>query len=275
MCKIDQLPGADTTAPRDLSMQPEPLKTLLEDVRSGALAVETANTRLAELMRAASVEDMGFARIDHHRALRQGFPEVVFGEGKTPDQVARIAETIVRAGHRLLVTRTNADAYAAVLDRVPDAVFHDRARIVSHVSPGAAESTGKGTILVVSAGTSDQPVAEEAAVTAEVMGNRVARLYDVGVAGLHRLLAEQARLEAARVVIVVAGMDGALASVVGGLVSVPVVAVPTSIGYGASFGGVAALLAMLNSCATGVAVVNIDNGFGAAAVASRFNHGDR
>ena len=256
-------------------MQPEPLKTLLEDVRSGALAVETANTRLAELMRAASVEDMGFARIDHHRALRQGFPEVVFGEGKTPDQVARIAETIVRAGHRLLVTRTNADAYAAVLDRVPDAVFHDRARIVSHVSPGAAESTGKGTILVVSAGTSDQPVAEEAAVTAEVMGNRVARLYDVGVAGLHRLLAEQARLEAARVVIVVAGMDGALASVVGGLVSVPVVAVPTSIGYGASFGGVAALLAMLNSCATGVAVVNIDNGFGAAAVASRFNHGDR
>ena len=224
-------------------------------------------------MRAAPLEDIGFARVDHHRVRRQGFPEVVFGQGKTPAQVARIAETIVGAGQRLLVTRTDVDAYTAVLNRVPEAVFHERARIISHVSPGAQERTGHGTILVVSAGTSDQPIADEAAVTADVMGNRVERLYDVGVAGLHRLLAEQARLEAARVVIVVAGMDGALASVVGGLIAVPVVAVPTSIGYGASFGGLAALLSMLNSCATGVAVVNIDNGFGAAAVASRFNHG--
>ena len=256
-------------------MQPQHLTALLEDVRSGTLAVETAHTRLADAMRAAPVEDVGFARIDHHRALRQGFPEVVFGQGKTPAQVARIAETIVGAGHRLLVTRTDGDAYAAVLDRVPEAVFHDSARIISHVSPAAPEPTGHGTILVVSAGTSDQPVADEAAVTAGVMGNRVDQLYDVGVAGLHRLLAERARLAAAGVVIVVAGMDGALPSVIGGLVSVPVVAVPTSIGYGASFGGLAALLSMLNSCATGVAVVNIDNGFGAAAVASRFNHGHR
>ena len=212
-------------------MKPERIKALLEDVRTGALTVDTAQARLADAMRAAPFEDVGFARVDHHRAIRQGFPEVVFGQGKTPDQIARIAETIVAAGHRLLVT-----------------------------------------ILIASAGTADHPVADEAAVTADVMGNRVARLDDVGVAGLHRLLAERAQLEQARVVIVVAGMDGALASVVGGLISTPVIAVPTSVGYGASFGGVAALLSMLNSCATGVAVVNIDNGFGAAALASRINH---
>jgi NCAIR mutase (PurE)-related protein len=253
-------------------MQPDHIKALLEDVRTGALTVETAQTRLARVMRAAPFEDVGFARIDHHRTLRQGFPEVVFGQGKTPTQIARIAETIVGAGHRLLVTRTDAEAYAAVRNRVPEAVFHDSARIISHVSPDAGELTGQGTILIVSAGTSDQPIADEAAVTAGVMGNRVERVYDVGVAGLHRLLAQRARLEEAQVVIVVAGMDGALASVVGGLVSVPVIAVPTSIGYGASFGGIAALLSMLNSCATGVTVVNIDNGFGAAASASRFNH---
>ena len=253
-------------------MQSDHIKTLLEDVQTGALTVEAAQTRLADSMRAAPFEDLGFARIDHHRAIRQGFPEVVFGQGKTPTQIARIAESIVGAGHRLLVTRTDAAAYAAVRNPVPAAVFHESARIISFVNPDDEELTGLGTILVVSAGTSDQPIADEAAVTASVMGNRVERMHDVGVAGLHRLLAQRARLEAAQVVIVVAGMDGALASVVGGLVSVPVIAVPTSIGYGASLGGVAALLSMLNSCATGVTVVNIDNGFGAAASASRFNH---
>lgn len=254
-------------------MKPERIKALLEDVRTGALTVDTAQTRLADAIRAAPFEDVGVARVDHHRAIRQGFPEVVFGQGKTPDQIARIAETIVAAGHRLLVTRTDAEAYVVVRDRVPGAQFHESARIISHIShTTGSEPTGHGTILIASAGTADHPVADEAAVTANVMGNRVERLDDVGVAGLHRLLAERAQLEQARVVIVVAGMDGALASVVGGLISTPVIAVPTSVGYGAAFGGVAALLSMLNSCATGVAVVNIDNGFGAAAMASRINH---
>ena len=251
-------------------MKPETLRTLLEQVRSGTLAVEAAQTQLATSMRQAPFEDVGFARIDHHREIRQGFPEVIFGEGKTPDQVAHIAAQIVAAGHRLLVTRTDTDAFAAVRDRVDGAVFHATARLISQTTE--APPTGYGTILVVSGGTADQRVAEEAVVTGEVMGNRVERLYDVGVAGLHRLLAERPRLEQARVIVVVAGMEGALPSVVGGLVSAPVIAVPTSVGYGASFGGIAALLSMLNSCATGVAVVNIDNGFGAAVLASRINH---
>ena len=253
-------------------MRPETLRTVLEQVRSGALAVEAAQTQLATAMRQAPFEDVGFARVDHHRAIRQGFPEVVFGGGKTPDQVAEIAARIVEAGHNLLVTRTDADAFAAVRGRVGGALFHETARVISHTTD--EHPTGHGTILVVSGGTSDQRVSEEAVVTGEVMGNRIERLYDVGVAGLHRLLAERSRLEQARVIVVVAGMEGALPSVVGGLVSVPVIAVPTSIGYGASFGGVAALLSMLNSCATGVAVVNIDNGFGAAALASMINHRD-
>jgi len=224
-----------------------------------ALAVQSAD----------SFEDLGFARVDHHRASRQGFPEVIFGEGKTPDQVARIARAIVDRGHSLLVTRTNAAAFTELAKLVPDATFHPQARIIER---RLDVPLGAGTILIAAAGTSDIPVAEEAAITAEVMGNAVDRLYDVGVAGLHRLLAERVRLESARVIIVVAGMEGALASVVGGLVKVPVVAVPTSVGYGANFRGLAALLAMLNSCATGVAVVNVDNGFGAAAVASSINH---
>jgi hypothetical protein len=214
-------------------------------------------------------EDLGFARVDHHRESRQGFPEVVLGLGKTPEQIARIATAIVERGHSLLVTRADAAAYTAVARVVPDARFHESARIIER---RLDVERGKGVILVAAAGTSDIPIAEEAAVVAEVMGNDVDRLYDVGVAGLHRLLAEQHRLQKARVIIVVAGMEGALASVVGGLVRVPVVAVPTSIGYGASFGGLAALLAMLNSCATGVSVVNIDNGFGAATFASAINH---
>ena len=248
------------------------LRDLLEQVKSGDLAVESAEARLTAALRDAPFEDVGFARVDHHRAVRQGFPEVVFGEGKTPRQIAGVAERIVAAGHPLLVTRADADAFEAVRERVPDAVFHDTARIISRADepPG-----GRGVVLVVSAGTSDQAVADEAAVTAEVMGNEVDRLYDVGVAGLHRLLAARSKLESANVIIVVAGMEGALPSVVGGLVAVPVIAVPTSVGYGASFGGVTALLAMLNSCATGVGVVNIDNGFGAGALASLINQPDR
>ena len=280
VCKIDQNDVTDeahpthgvtaTTAPHGTGMRPETLRSLLEQVRSGALAVEAAQTQLATSMRQAPFEDVGFARIDHHRAIRQGFPEVVFGEGKTPAQVAEIADRIVGAGHRLLVTRTDAHAFAAVRDRVAGAEFHETARVISHTTD--EDLTGLGTILVVSGGTADQRVSEEAAVTGEVMGNRVERLYDVGVAGLHRLLAERSRLEQAQVIVVVAGMEGALPSVVGGLVSVPVIAVPTSVGYGASFGGVAALLSMLNSCSAGVAVVNIDNGFGAGAMASMINH---
>jgi len=246
------------------------LQQLLDQVRNGRLSSEVAAEKVFDLLRTASFEDLGFARIDHHREARQGFPEVVFGLGKSPSQIATIAAQLVARGNTLLVTRASEEAFAAVQNVVPDAVFHPVARTISlrqnDVQPG------RGTILVAAAGTSDLPVAEEACVTAEVMGNEVDRLFDVGVAGIHRLLAEHARITAARVVIVVAGMEGALPSVVGGLVKVPVIAVPTSVGYGASFGGIAALLGMLNSCAAGVSVVNIDNGFGAGTIASRINH---
>jgi pyridinium-3,5-biscarboxylic acid mononucleotide synthase len=246
------------------------LRALLDDVREGRLTPDVAQDRIFQVLSQKPFEDLGFARIDHHRATRQGFPEVVFGPGKTPDQIAAIAERLVAAGHNLLVTRTTAEAARAVAAVLPDASFDSQARTITlRRSPAAA---GRGPILVAAAGTADLPVAEEAAITAEFMGNEVDRLYDVGVAGLHRLLASHARLARARVIIVVAGMEGALPSVVGGLVDVPVVAVPTSIGYGASFGGITALLAMLNTCASGVSVVNIDNGFGAAAVASAINH---
>jgi NCAIR mutase (PurE)-related protein len=251
-------------------MNRQELRTLLQGVQSGALTPEAAQDALLQFLRQAPFEDLGFARVDHHRRVRQGFPEVIFGPGKTPEQVAAIAERIVAAGHGLLVTRTSAEAFAAVRGRVPDAEFHPLARIITRTSPAAPP--GRGTVLVAAAGTADLPVAEEAAISAEVMGNTVDRLFDVGVAGLHRLLAEHPRLVAARVIVVVAGMEGALPSVVGGLVDVPVIAVPTSVGYGASFGGLTALLAMLNSCATGISVVNIDNGFGAAAIASTINH---
>ena len=245
-------------------------RELFEAVRRGDLTPEAAEV-LAKEAAPDPFEDLGYARVDHHRAVRQGFPEVVFGQSKTPEQVAGIARAIVGRGHALLVTRTTADAFEAVRALVPDATFHPQARIIERRLPIAR---GKGTVLVAAAGTSDLPVAEEAAISAEVMGNDVDRLYDVGVAGLHRLLSERGRIDAARIIITVAGMEGALASVLGGLVKVPVVAVPTSVGYGASFGGVTALLAMLNSCATGVSVVNIDNGFGAAAIASAINHLD-
>lgn len=246
------------------------LRELLERVQTGAITPESAQDRIFQYLRQAPFEDLGFARVDHHRHLRQGFPEVIFGSGKTPGQIAAIAARIVAAGHSLLVTRTDASAFTAVSAEIPDAVFDPVARTITRAAPGI--QPGKGTILVAAAGTADLPVAEEAAISADIMGNTVDRLYDVGVAGLHRLLAEQPRLLGARVIIVVAGMEGALPSVVGGLVDVPVIAVPTSVGYGASFGGIAALLGMLNSCAAGLAVVNIDNGFGAAAIASAINH---
>ncbi len=238
---------------------------MFEQVRDGRLSPADARARAERVLDREAFADLGFARVDHHRAARQGFPEVVFGQGKTPAQVAAIAAQIVTRGHGLLVTRTGDEAFREVAKVVPDVVFHETARIIERRLP---TPPAEGAILIAAAGTSDIPVAEEAAVSAEVMGQRVDRLYDVGVAGLHRLLAERDRLDQARVIIVVAGMEGALASVVGGLVRAPVVAVPTSIGYGASFGGLAALLAMLNSCAPGVAVVNIDNGFGAAAFAA-------
>jgi len=247
------------------------LRALFDAVRDGRLEPADAERRAVSTFGLQPVENLGFARVDHHRATRQGFPEVIYGQGKTPEQIAGIARAIVDRGHSLLVTRTDRAAYQAVAQVVPDARLHEQARIIERRADAAP---GKGVILVTAAGTSDIPVAEEAAVSAEVMGNAVDRLYDVGVAGLHRLLSQGDRLQAARVIIVVAGMEGALPSVVGGLVRVPVLAVPTSIGYGASFGGLTPLLAMLNSCASGIAVLNIDNGFGAAAVASAINHLD-
>jgi pyridinium-3,5-biscarboxylic acid mononucleotide synthase len=246
------------------------LQDLLEQVAGGTLDTETARERLLDALRARPFEDLGFARVDHHRSLRQGFPEVILGLGKPPAQIAAIAAEIVARGFTLLVTRASEAAYEAVRALVPGATYYADAGVITFRQQDV--SPGKGTIVVAAAGTSDLAVAEEAARTAELMGNEVVRLYDVGVAGLHRLLGERARLAAARVIIVVAGMEGALPSVVAGLVSVPVVAVPTSVGYGASFGGLAALLGMLNSCASGVSVVNIDNGFGAATIASLINH---
>ncbi|MGH9349162.1 MAG: nickel pincer cofactor biosynthesis protein LarB [Vicinamibacterales bacterium] len=251
-------------------MNQSELRQLLDRVRGGALEPAAAADQILEVLRAAPYEDLGFARIDHHRELRQGFPEVILGVGKSPAQIAAIAARIVAGGRPLLVTRAQPEAFEAVKGVVPDAEYHQDARAIT-LRQGHIEA-GRGTVLVACAGTADVPVAEEAAVTAELMGNAIDRLYDVGIAGLHRLLGQQSRLQAARVVIVVAGMEGALPSVVAGLVGVPVVAVPTSVGYGASFGGIAALLGMLNSCANGVSVVNIDNGFGAGCIASLINH---
>jgi NCAIR mutase (PurE)-related protein len=251
-------------------MNASQLKSLLDRVAAGQIAAAEAEHQLLDALRERPYEDLGFARIDHHRSVRQGFPEVVLGLGKTPAQVAAIATEIVKRGSTLLVTRSSTETFEAVRAAIPDAIYIPEARLITLRQQDVA--AGRGTILVVAAGTSDLPVAEEAACTAELMGNSVDRLYDVGVAGLHRLLDERHQLEAARVIIVVAGMEGALPSVVSGLVSVPVIAVPTSIGYGASFGGIAALLGMLNSCASGVSVVNIDNGFGAGNIASLINH---
>jgi len=243
----------------------EQLEALLADVAAGRVAPIAALEKLRHL----PFEDLSFARIDHHRELRQGHPEVVFCEGKTPDQVVAICERLEAASGSFLGTRANEVLASRLKARFPNLVWNQLARTVHLPGTESMKSRSAGTILVVSAGTSDLPVAEEAAVVAEAYGHTVERLVDVGVAGLHRLLAAADQLRRARVVIVVAGMEGALPSVVGGIVAVPVIAVPTSVGYGASFGGLAALLGMLNSCAAGVTVVNIDNGFGAAAAASR------
>ena len=247
-------------------MDRKQLSDLLAAVRAGTCPVDDALLRL----RALPFEDLDFAKIDHHRALRNGFPEVILGEGKTLEQMIAIAQRMAAAEMNVLVTRLAPDAGAGLLAAVPGFEYLPTPRLaVRRARP--VEIVGRGTVLVVSAGTSDVPVAEEAAVTAELMGNRVERLYDVGVAGIHRLLERRERLWDAAVLIVVAGMEGALPSVVGGLVDRPVIAVPTSVGYGTSLGGLAALLGMLNTCAAGVVVVNIDNGFGAAAAAARMN----
>lgn len=247
-------------------MTPDRIRTLLEQVRDGSLSTEKA----METLRAFPFEDLGFAQLDHHRALRKGFPEVIFCESKTVEQVVAIADRIVSHGADLLATRVTAAQGEALCAAIPQARYNPTARTVAFRQSNQPPAT-RGEILVVCAGTSDLPVAEEALETAKAMGHPVSLLADVGVAGIHRLLSAQDRLFAASVIIVVAGMEGALASVVGGMVGVPVIAVPTSVGYGAHFGGLAALLGMLNSCATGVTVVNIDNGFGAAAAACIIN----
>ena len=245
------------------------LRSLLDEVREGRIDPADAHRRILAALRDQPFADLGFAKVDHHRPIRQGFPEVVLGLGKTPAQIAAIAAEIIGRDHPLLVTRADEAAFAAVKKVIAGAEYHEIARCIT---VKGNSPPGIGTIALCSAGTSDVPVAEEAAVTAELMGNTVDRLYDIGVAGIHRLLSQRARLESARVVIVVAGMEGALPSVVAGMVGVPVIAVPTSVGYGASFGGVAALLGMLNSCANTVSVVNIDNGYGAGCIASVINH---
>jgi len=241
------------------------MRALLEQVRSGKVGVEAA----VERMRHLPFEDLGFAKVDHHRALRHGMPEVIFGQGKTPQQVAAIAARLMKASKNILITRADNPTASLLKKKFPKAEYFPLSRAVRVW--GDRTLRGRGKIAVVCAGTSDIPVAEEAQVTAEVMGNEVVAIHDIGVAGIHRLMNNRERLMEARVVIVVAGMEGALPSVVGGMVSCPVIAVPTSVGYGASFNGLAALLAMLNSCASNVTVVNIDNGFGAGYVASLIN----
>lgn len=247
-------------------MDPAELTKLLEEVQSGRLSVAAAQERLVHL----PFENLGFAHIDHHRHLRQGFPEVVFAAGKSVEQLRGILTALGQRARQILVTRLEPDKAAALQASFGEAVYHPEAQALTF-GLDRAEDRGRGLILVISAGTSDLPVAAEACLTAQIMGNRVEAINDVGVAGLHRLLAYKEKLQEASVFVVVAGMEGALPSVVGGLVQRPVIAVPTSVGYGASFGGLAALLGMLNSCASGVAVVNIDNGFGAGYIAALIN----
>ena len=246
-------------------MDQEQLRALLEQVRAGATGVDQAMERMRHL----PFEDLGFAKVDHHRALRHGMPEVIFGLGKTPGQISAIAETLLAKSNNVLVTRTNSDVAERLKREHPQAEYFPTSGAVRVWRDHTVH--GKGIIAVVCAGTSDLPVAEEALITAETMGNQVDCISDVGVAGIHRLMHNRDRLAAARVVIVCAGMEGALPSVVGGMVAAPVIAVPTSIGYGASFHGLAALLGMLNSCASNITVVNIDNGFGAGYAASLIN----
>ena len=246
-------------------MKTSEIREILASHTDGTISTDEATTKLKNL----SYENIGYARIDHARATRQGFPEVIFGQGKTRQQILGIFESLVARTPNVLITRTTADIFGDIRNIFTEAEWHESANLI-RVWRDKTE-LGVGEIAVVTAGTSDIPIAEEAALVAETMGNRVVRIWDAGVAGIHRILAEREILQNSRVVIVVAGMEGALPSVVGGLVKVPVIAVPTSIGYGASFGGLAALLGMLNSCASNVTVVNIDNGFGAGFVASLIN----
>jgi pyridinium-3,5-biscarboxylic acid mononucleotide synthase len=246
-------------------MDSKTLKQLFDDVRRGKLSSDEAVQKLRHL----PFEDLGFANVDHHRALRVGMPEVIFGPGKAPEHLSEIFVRLAKRGGNVLATRVSPEQIRAVKRKLRKIEVHELARAITLTRDDTVH--GKGTIVVVSAGTSDIPVAEEAVVTAQVMGNEVQHVYDVGVAGIHRLLARHETLTGARVIIVCAGMEGALPSVVGGLVGVPVIAVPTSVGYGASYKGIAALLGMLNSCASNVTVVNIDNGFGAGYVASIIN----
>ena len=247
-------------------MNEDTLRELLESIRKDEVSVEDGLEKLKHL----PFEDIGLACIDHHRGLRRGIFEVIFGEGKEPEDIIAIMEKMIKHGEDIMVTRLSKEKADEVLKVYPESEYHKKARILIHGNT-QKEKSGKGTVVVVCAGTSDIPVAEEAAVTARFMGNEVETIHDIGVAGLHRLLGNRGRLQKASVIIVVAGMEGALPSVVGGLVDVPVIAVPTSVGYGASFGGISALLGMLNSCAAGVTVVNIDNGFGAGYAASVIN----
>jgi hypothetical protein len=246
-------------------MNQDQLRSLLEQVRSGSVEIDSALDRLRHM----PFEDLGFAKVDHHRALRHGIPEVVFGKGKTPDQVSAIVQSLLNRAQNVLVTRAAPETALRLLDEIPDAEHFPASGAVRVWRDRTPQ--GKGKIAIACAGTSDLPVAEEARVTAETMGNEIDSITDVGVAGIHRLMAHRERLAEARVVIVCAGMEGALPSVVGGLVAAPVIAVPTSVGYGASFQGLAALLGMLNSSASNVTVVNIDNGFGAGYAASLMN----
>lgn len=246
-------------------MNQDQIEAILQAHASGNLPTAEATEQLKNL----SYENIGYARVDHSRAVRQGFPEVIFGQGKTKEQIVGIFEKLAARSANVLITRTTPEVFGEIRNVMTDAEWHAEARIIRLFRDKA--ELGAGEIAIVTAGTSDIPIAEEAALTAETMGNRVKRIWDAGVAGIHRILSERELLQNSRVVIVVAGMEGALPSVVGGLVKVPVIAVPTSIGYGASFGGIAALLGMLNSCASNVTVVNIDNGFGAGFVAALIN----
>lgn len=248
-----------------MEIDTERLSQLLAKVKSGEVSVDDALAQLANL----PYEELGFAKLDHHRALRRGFPEVVFGPGKTADQIALIVERLASSADKVLVTKVAEECFNTVRQHTPDAEYHPIARAIT--VNRAEDAPRRRGIMVLSGGTADIPIAEEAALTAELMGNQVERSFDVGVAGVHRLLDHLPRLRQAKVVVVVAGMEGALPSVVSGLVAVPVIAVPTSVGYGASFGGLAALLTMLNSCSAGVSVVNIDNGFGAGYLAALIN----
>lgn len=246
-------------------MKNEDIKAILNEVKDGTLETDQAMKKLKDL----PFEDLGYAKIDHHRGIRNGYPEVIYCEGKSIEHIKGIVATMMERGNNILATRAKKEVYEAVKEVTDDVEYHEEARIII-VKNEEIEKT-KSKILVVTGGTSDIPVAEEAALTAEVMGNTVERLYDVGVAGIHRLLSQRDKFEEANIIITVAGMEGALASVVGGLVDKPVIAVPTSVGYGAHFEGLATLLAMLNSCASGIGVVNIDNGFGAGYLANTIN----